>query len=301
MGKGGHSRTPVCPPCPAMPARPWGHQRRRRPCPPGAGPPGRPPACPPGAALPALRVPQPGAPGLLPAPQVLTRRLCPQAPLASCLPVCRCVSGLGRPQEARFLPPPLLAATHAHPAAYCHQRASGLPPLTPRPSLSTPWPQPGPDHCLPCRASPPGSGRLLPLPACWGKRGRPPPQAAPRKPLPLQAAGIPAGTGRSRHTRGWGRGAGVSLHEGKGSGQATGSTSGPQLRAGLSQVSHSGGRQWRHLVAGSGGFPLPPAPQAFFQNPDFYSATHRGWASGSHTRGPPCLLCCWGAGSLGPG
>lgn len=101
------------------------------PCPPGAGPPGRPPACPPGAALPALRVPQPGAEAP-PRPAGSTRRLCASASRPA---VCLSVSvspGLGEASGSPLPPPPLLAATHAHPAACTHQAGQWPPRLLTR-------------------------------------------------------------------------------------------------------------------------------------------------------------------------
>lgn len=70
-------------------------------------------------ALPFPGLPHPRAIGCLCPLQVLTEAaVSPRLPLASCLSV-RLSLRTERLQEASFLPPPLLASTHAHPAAGC--------------------------------------------------------------------------------------------------------------------------------------------------------------------------------------
>lgn len=127
--------------------------------------------------------------------QVLTEAaVSPRLPLASCLSV-RLSLRTERLQEASFLPPPLLASTHAHPAAGCPPAPAAAatrgrvpPPCALREQAGSVGPsslgakalgvskeEAFPDHS---RSTPPGSLSWAPLPPC-GEDGHRKPSVIP--------------------------------------------------------------------------------------------------------------------------
>lgn len=127
--------------------------------------------------------------------QVLTEAaVSPRLPLASCLSV-RLSLRTERLQEASFLPPPLLASTHAHPAAGCppapaaaatrgrvpppcalrEQAGSVVPSSLGAKALGVSKEEAFPDHS---RSTPPGSLSWAPLPPC-GEDGHRKPSVIP--------------------------------------------------------------------------------------------------------------------------